>query len=294
MLNESLLTSESFLIEDAMYLSQPHNTTRQSLAPKPLFSTNEQKFFSDIIAQRLPSESSDPSQTTNSRISNLCGDINTILYSCISLIHPNQKRVKRTFFETPKKTPQPSPPTSPNVFSELPNKPYPPLSPGPHPNFTTPKKRPRRSNLEIDVHRTHTCPHPGCFKSYASKKALYIHTKRLHTIQPNQLNSEPDTDHPPRPQAKYLLSNPNTRPRWGVDINRVLKNKTKLLDSLERLADISTHCTSIYSKELRFAQNESDHKSRQLADRENLSDCGELGRGLGRKSTRGVGDDIFS
>lgn len=109
------------------------------------------------------------------------------------------------------------------------------------------KTRKRRTKRELNSVKIYKCNLPGCFKQYASKAALFLHVQRLHKPKSNfnkEINNEliQILDN-----HKDKLSNPNTKLRWGVDLNKVIKqrfcNLKKEGESFFR--DKSTYCDTI-------------------------------------------------
>ena len=112
--------------------------------------------------------------------------------------------------------------------------------------FETPKKR--RSKKELVTEKLFKCNVPGCFKQYASRAALFLHVKRLHAPQSN-FDKEINNDLiQVLEKHKVKLSNPNQKLRWGVDLDKVIKerfsNLKKEAESQAR-GDRSTYCDTV-------------------------------------------------
>lgn len=114
--------------------------------------------------------------------------------------------------------------------------------------FETPKKR--RSKKELVTEKQFKCNVPGCFKQYASRAALFLHVKRLHAPAP-QSNFDKEINNDliqVLEKSKVKLSNPNQKLRWGVDLDKVIKerfsNLKKEAESQAR-GDRSTYCDTV-------------------------------------------------
>lgn len=99
---------------------------------------------------------------------------------------------------------------------------------------TLPKKSPNSSRkkifgpivkdnpLKTKSNKCFKCSVLGCFKAYGSRGALFLHEQRIHSLhKPHKSNKDIKL----LPEESNLLSNPNLRPRWGVDLKKVITNK---------------------------------------------------------------------
>lgn len=113
-------------------------------------------------------------------------------------------------------------------------------------NFEKPKKR--RSKKELVNQKVHKCNVQGCFKQYASRAALFLHQKRLHAPQSNfdkEINNELIQV---LENYKEKLSNPNQKLRWGVDLDKVIKQRFSNLKKegeSQARGDRSTYCDTV-------------------------------------------------
>ena len=153
--------------------------------------------------------------------------------------------------------------------------------------FETPKKR--RSKKELVTEKQFKCNVPGCFKQYASRAALFLHVKRLHAPQSN-FDKEINNDLiQVLEKHKVKLSNPNQKLRWGVDLDKVIRerfsNLKKEAESQAR-GDRSTYCDTVNNTLARRSTVKLDSCNKNLEIFSNSS--------LSITNIRENNDDLFS
>ena len=186
------------------------------------------------------------SKKRNSSLIDTCNQIHEIFNNCCTILGPE-------FYETQIMKLKVDNESQPESKIELSNG----------------KLRKRRSKDEIINSQIYKCNVPGCFKQYASKAALFVHIQRLHKPKSNfdqEINNELIQV---LENHKEKLSNPNTKLRWGVDLNKVIKqrfsNFKKEGDSFVR-ADRSTYCDTFNNTTPKHTTNSNNNDEQNNFD----------------------------